>query len=161
MRRAAAIVILACLPLCAAFGGNIYRSVDAQGHVQYSDTPTPGAVLVSAADAPGADSTDAKSSAGNSSEADSGNAAAGDNDPIHQRLEQETAMRAVQKDTEKAQAQQCKQAQDAYEQSIEARRLYKVGKNGEREYLNDDQIEQQRVKHRLAVQAACKTTTPP
>jgi hypothetical protein len=160
MRRAAAIVILACLPLCAAFGGDIYRSIDAQGHIQYSDTPTPGAVLVSASDASAAD---AKSSAGDSADSDSdaGNAAAADNDPIHQQLEQQAAAHAVQKDTEKAQAQQCKQAQDTYEKSIEARRLYKVGKDGEREYLTEDQIQQQRVNYRLAVQAACKGAAAP
>jgi hypothetical protein len=161
MRRAAAIVILACLPLCAAFGGDIYRSIDAQGHIQYSDTPTPGAVLVSASDASAADSADAKSSAGDNTDSDSSNAAAGDNDAIHQQLEQQAAARAVQKDTEKAQAQQCKQAQDTYEKSIEARRLYKVGKDGEREYLTEDQIQQQRVNYRLAVQAACKGAAAP
>jgi hypothetical protein len=153
MRRAAAIVILICLPLCAAFG-NIYRSVDAQGHVQYSDTPSPGAVLVSATDTP----TDSSSS--DSSAASSNNAAgANDADPIHQRLQQQAAARAVQRDTQQVQAQQCKQAQDAYEKSIEARKLYRVNKDGSREYLSDDQAEQERLNNRLAMQTACKSTS--
>ena len=49
MRQAVATAILSLLPLCAAMG-DIYRSVDAQGHVQYSDTPSPGAQLVSSSD---------------------------------------------------------------------------------------------------------------
>ncbi len=154
MRRAAAIVILICLPLCAAFG-DIYRSVDAQGHVQYSDMPSPGAVVVSTANT----QTDT-SNASDTSAASSNNAAgANDADPIHQRLQQEAAARAVQQDTQQLQAQQCKQAQAAYEQSIEARKLYKVNPDGSREYLNDDQAEQERVNNRLAMQAACKTST--
>ena len=45
MRPAVAIAILAALPFSAALA-DVYRSVDAQGHVLYSDTPTPGAELV-------------------------------------------------------------------------------------------------------------------
>ena len=45
MHRAIAIAILMGLPLSAAVA-DVFRSVDAQGHVQYSDTPTPGAQLV-------------------------------------------------------------------------------------------------------------------
>jgi RecA-family ATPase len=149
MRRAAAIVILICLPLCAAFG-DIYRSIDAQGHVQYSDTPSPGAVLVSAAD-----STSGSSNA-TSDSSDSSATAASNGDAIHQQLQQEAAARAVQKDTEQIQAQRCKQAQAAYQQSIEARRIYKLDKDGTREYLTDDEAEQERVNDRLAMQAACK-----
>src|ERR1700727_58325 len=45
MRPAVAIAILAALPFSAALA-DVYRSVDAQGYVLYSDTPTPGAELV-------------------------------------------------------------------------------------------------------------------
>ena len=45
MRSAAAIAMLALLPLSVSFA-DVYRSVDAQGHVLYSDTPSPGAELV-------------------------------------------------------------------------------------------------------------------
>ena len=43
MRRTAAILYLMSL---SATAGDVYRSVDSQGHVQYSDTPVPGAELV-------------------------------------------------------------------------------------------------------------------
>ncbi|HEX4023994.1 MAG TPA: DUF4124 domain-containing protein [Steroidobacteraceae bacterium] len=154
MRRIVAIVILAGLPLYAA-PADIYRSVDAQGHLQYSDTPSPGAVLVSATDAQSADSSSESKSAAD----DSDNADANGGDAVHQRLMQQAAARAVQKDTAQLQAQQCKQAQDAYEKSIEARKLYRVGKDGVREYLNDDEAEQERVSDRLAMQAACKNAS--
>jgi len=153
MRRAAAIIMLICLPLSAVYGADIYRSIDAQGNVKYSDTPTPGAVLISTVDPQVADSSAASASTANGT----GNADTATNDAIHQRLVQEAAARSVQQDTAKARAQECKQAQDAYEQSIDARRLYKLGKDGTREYLNDDQIQQERINNRLAMQAACKS----
>jgi len=45
MRQAAAVALIMSLLIGAAVA-DVYRSVDAQGHVQYSDTPTPGAELV-------------------------------------------------------------------------------------------------------------------
>lgn len=154
-RAAAATIVLIWLPLCAALA-DIYRSVDAQGHVQYSDTPTPGAELVNVTglhttptptDSPPADTSKTAS-------------AAKQDDPISQRLAQQAAARAVQNDTSQARAQQCKQAQANYEQSIEARRLYKSGADGEREYLTDDEADQQRVNNKLAMDAACKDNSP-
>ena len=45
MRYAVAVALIMSLPFTAAMA-DVYRSHDAQGHVQYSDTPTPGAELV-------------------------------------------------------------------------------------------------------------------
>jgi hypothetical protein len=163
MRRATAITVLTgqvltLLPLSAALA-DVFRSVDAQGHVQYTDTPSPGAELVRisgqrvsvtqprAAPAP---------SAGNSSSAASKPpSTAADGDPIHQQLEREAAARAVQADVAQTHAQQCKKATDNYNSSIEAHRIYRAGADGERVLLSDDEVEKERLANKLAMDAAC------
>jgi Domain of unknown function (DUF4124) len=156
MRRATAIAILFWLPLSAALA-DVYRSVDAQGHVQYSDTPTPGAELVRmnrqrmpirAAAAPSTTSGTNSASSKPTPLAQSGD--------LVPTAEQEAAARAVHNDVAQMRAEQCKKAQDAYDQSLQARRIYKVGANGEREYLTDDEADKARVANKLAVDTACK-----
>ena len=156
MRRFTAIALLIWLPFCAALP-DVFRSVDAQGHVQYSDTPTPGAVLVRM------NSQRVPVQAAPSPAATSGNAGGGrpapaaqTGDQVHQQLEQEAAARTVQADVAQTRADQCKKAQDAYDQSVQARRIYRTNANGEREYLSDDEAEKARVNAKLAVDTACK-----
>src|ERR1700681_3918466 len=107
MRRATAIAILIWLPLSAALP-DVFRSVDAQGHVQYSDTPTPGAELLRmsnqripmrAAAAPTATT--------NRSSKPPPLAKSGDLVPT---AEQEAAARAVHNDVVQTRADQCKKA---------------------------------------------------
>ena len=145
MNRALLTALLITLPI-AATAADVYRSVDAEGHVQYSDTPSPGAQLVSTADA-SAPSSDSNSSAAQTQKV---------NDQIGQRLTAEAAARQVAKDTADAHEAQCKQAQAAYQNSIQARRLYTMGADGQRTYLSDEQADQQRVSYRMAMEAACK-----
>jgi hypothetical protein len=153
MRRAAAIAIVSCLPLSAVLA-DVYRSVDGQGHVQYSDSPTPGAELVKvgnqrsfapAAASPTRSSTNATP------------ALAKSNDQIKDQLAHEEAARAVANDLAASRAEQCKKAQDAYEKSIIARRIYNEDKNGDRQYLSDADADQARVNAKLAMDQVCKS----
>ncbi|MFI4866124.1 MAG: DUF4124 domain-containing protein [Steroidobacterales bacterium] len=161
MRRAAAIAILTWLPLSAALA-DVFRSVDAQGHVQYSDTPTPGAELVHINDQHASmrsaplTSTRTSSASSSSSAAGKPGSAAQSGDQIHQQLEQEAAARAVQNDLAKTRADQCKKAQDVYNDSVQARRIYKTGADGEREFLSDDEADKARVANKLEMETACK-----
>jgi hypothetical protein len=146
MHRALIALLLAVLPFGAL--ADVYRSVDAQGHIQYSDTPSPGAQLVSAAEdiaAPG--STDSSNAAAQAQK---------ENQQISDRLSHEAAAREVAKDTADAHDKACEQAKQAYQSAIQARRLYTMSADGQRQYLNDDQAEQQRVSYRMAMEAACK-----
>ena len=61
---------------------------------------------------------------------------------------------AVQADVAQTRSDQCKKAQDAYDQSVQARRIYRTNANGEREYLSDDEAEKARVNAKLAVDTA-------
>jgi hypothetical protein len=162
MRRAAAIAIVSCLPLSAVMA-DVYKSVDGQGHVLYSDTPTPGAELVKVSNpnqrgfAP-APSSPARSSTttGNSNAANSTTALAKSNDQIKEQLAHEEAARSVANDLAASRAEQCKKAQDVYEKSIIARRIYNEDKNGDRQYLSDTDADQARVNAKLAMDEVCK-----
>ena len=76
-------------------------------------------------------------------------------DPVHDKLVQDAAARAVQKDTSESRADQCKKAQDAYQASIQARRIYKAGADGGREYLSDADADQVRLTNRTTMEALC------
>ena len=75
--------------------------------------------------------------------------------PADERLAREANSRAVKKDLDTTRAEQCKQAQDKYQKSIEARRIYRTGKDGEREYLTDAEADQLRMNARLEVTQSC------
>jgi len=152
MRPAAAIALIAfaSAPLCSALA-DVYRSVDAQGHVLYSDTPTPGAQLVHTTGAQRyVASTPPPPSVTNS-------APAGKDDAVtHDPKAQRVAAEAVQNDVAQTHADQCKKSQDAYEHAVQARRIYNVGPDGERNYLSDDEADQQRVNLKLQMDELCK-----
>jgi hypothetical protein len=164
MRRVAAIAILTWLPLSAALA-DVFRSVDAQGHVQYSDTPTPGAELVRingqhapirSAPVTTSTSSSARSTSSTSSAASKPASLAQSGDQVHQQLEQEAAARAVQNDVARTRADQCKKAQDAYNDSVQARRIYKTGADGSQEFLTDDEAVSARLANKLEMDTACK-----
>ena len=71
------------------------------------------------------------------------------------RLKDSATRQAVQKDVAAVRADQCKQAQDKYQKAVAARRVYRLNKAGEREYLSDAEMEQARLAARLEVDRTC------
>ena len=162
MRVVATIAVLVPLMLSPALA-DVYRSVDAQGHVQYSDTPSPGAQLVRLT---GLHETMTVSTAnGGNAGAPTQPTPSGTPTPsagqTHEQAAEQAAARAVQNDVSQTRADQCKQAQDAYNQSVQARRIYRPGADGSREYLSDDEADKVRINNRLEMEAACKDSTSP
>jgi galactitol-specific phosphotransferase system IIB component len=157
MHRAAAIAILIGLPLTSAMA-DVYRSVDSQGHVQYSDTPTPGSQLVHINNQriPVRSEPSDTATAGSTTGASKPPALTQTSTSIHDQLEQEAAERAVQNDVAQTRADQCKKATDAYNASVQARRIFKTGPNGERLFLTDDEAVKQRLSNKVAMDEACK-----
>jgi hypothetical protein len=147
-------LLIVSAPLAAA---DVYRSVDAQGHVQYSDQPSPGAVRISVSGAhPGAPvDTPAKSATDNDAAS-----LAKSNAQIREQQAQQAAKQAVSKDLTQSRAEQCKKLQERYQQTIDAHRLYRTGKDGEREYMTDAETDQARLDARLDMEAACGKSTP-
>jgi hypothetical protein len=137
---------------------DVYRWVDANGSVHYSDVPNQGAVLIRGTSKnipqPRNDSYAAQNSAQSSSDAQR-DRQAGIDGAISDRLTQENTARAVQDDIAKKRGEQCKEATKRYDTSITSRRLYRQGANGERVYLSDAEIDQARVQARAERDTAC------
>ena len=64
------------------------------------------------------------------------------------------AAEQVSKDLEASRAERCKQARTEYDKTLNSRKLYRE-KDGQREFLNDAEIAQERVEARKRVDAIC------
>jgi len=144
MLRILAIALFALAGVSAAHA-DVYRWVDSNGVVQYSDRWVPGSVLVkqdknrpaaSAAPAPTATASPA------SPAATPGAAPVSRADEI---LTRERDRRAVDADVAKTREAQCKKAREAYDMAVSRTRLYRTGKDGEKVFLSDEEINQRRV----------------
>lgn len=62
---------------------------------------------------------------------------------------------AVQQDMGEARAEECKKARERYQQSLTVRRIYRMNKDGEREYLSDSEADQLRMNAKLRMDEAC------
>jgi hypothetical protein len=126
---------VALLGVTAAAHADVYRWTDAQGHVQYSDRWVPGSTLIkstSHSPAPPEQTEQQKLAA--------------TNENLSQQQAQHQTEQTVKQDVAANRAEQCKRATDAYQKAIESRRMYKEGKNGEREYVTDEEADAYRAK---------------
>ncbi len=127
----------------ASAHADVYRWVDKHGVVHYTDEWRPGATRIVTA-------TGTASGSGGvpASTATEGRAAS-------QQIEHAADQRAVHTAEAKLRAERCKKAKSVYQQLIFARRLYTVGKNGQRHYMSDAQADAARVKARALVNQFC------
>ncbi len=153
----AALLVLGSLALPA--GAAVYKWVDPQGRIHYSDRPPPpeGTLLSVDASAPhgrgerGGPEPSRTSAASSSTSAPSGPISGPAANPATvARLKQ-----AVDSDVSSAQADQCKQAQDRYQNYVHSRRLYKEGPNKERIYLTDQELDTERLQAKHDVDEIC------
>lgn len=145
-----ALVLLGASALAQA---DVYRWVDAQGEVHYTDRWVPGSVLIKV------DRSRATPEAAASARSAEQNRLAVTNDRINAQQAQSTDARAVQRDVQEARTAQCKEAKERYEKSIQARRIFRTGKDGEREYLSDAEADEWRLKARSEMQEACSASS--
>ena len=131
----------------------VYKWVDAQGKVQYGDRPPDGvhAQLVEGlgthTSAPVArPNTSASSTVSNHT---APNAASTD----------DATKQAVSDDVAATRDKQCADAQTNYKKLIDGRRIYKTGADGERQYLTSEQIDQERIDAKKAVDEICNSPT--
>ena len=142
----AALFSLAALAMLRVVGaGEIY--CNNQGK-ECSDRPWPGAITVHTPN-PGEPQPASTPAEAPGKGAPAVDAAAND------RLRAEAQRSAVQKDVAATRAEQCKAAKEKYEKSIEARRLYRLGKDGEREYLSDAEVDEARLAAKQELDTAC------
>jgi hypothetical protein len=136
-------IAVTLLGLATAAQADVYRWTDARGTVQYSDKWVPGSTLIK---------TDKNHVA--PSPAPAASAPANGTRPVDP-VTQQQDQRSVQQDVAKSKAEQCKQAQDAYDKAVRSRRIYKEGPNGTREYVSDTEADAYRVKRFNERKQAC------
>ena len=151
MRLLCVLTMLMAVQAVSPAMADIYRWVDADGRVHYSDRPlADNAERVGIQSRPTNPETVAQKSAA-TQQADAKAAA-----QASEKQGDQAAAKAVQQDLAKNQAERCKKAQEDYRTAIESHRIYRVGKDGEREYLSSAEIDQARINARKILDDACK-----
>jgi hypothetical protein len=141
---------IATLILLAGVGaaladGDIWRWKDAQGVFHYSDQWVPGSELIKS------NSNRTRPSPDDSSP----NRSSVDTTDADRTVQQQQTARTVAADVAKVKEKQCKDAQERYQNAIQARRIYKTTKDGQREYMSDAEAEALRVQAKNDVDLAC------
>jgi hypothetical protein len=148
--------------LCAAllaFSGlsyaAVYKWVDAQGKTQYGDRPPDGvkAELVEGLGNRTPSSVTARASTP-TRPAGASTTVSADQMPA-----KPDTKKSVEQDVAAARAKQCADAQERYRKLIEGRRIYRPGKEGEREYLSSEEIDSARLNAKNDVDAICNSST--
>jgi len=153
MFRTLVIALVLGAAAAASHAADVYRYVDPQGGVHYSDTWVPGSTLIKVDH----HVNNAAASAAAQRASQNKSAIAGERASVE--IARANEQRAVQTDVAQAREQQCKQAQENYNKAIQSRRIYKSDKDGEREYLTDTDADAYRLQLRTDMQAACGTET--
>jgi Domain of unknown function (DUF4124) len=133
--------------------GTVYKWVDEQGRVHYSDRPPPGQENKAETVAnPYARSVTrpAAAAAPAGAPAATANAKGGTGTPAA-----DDPKKKVAADVAAAHAEDCGKARDAYENAVRSRRLYRTGENNERVYLTDAELDQTRLESRRLMDEAC------
>ena len=142
MSRLVSIIALVLAGACTLARADVFRWVDEQGVVHYSDEWVPGSVVIKTTVRPHSEAA-----------APSGQSAA--NSRVNEQIASQDNARAVQQDVAKARDSQCSWAKDRYMKAIASRRVYKEGKDGERQYMTDAEADAYREQARKDVQQAC------
>jgi hypothetical protein len=125
----------------------VYKWVDAQGKVQYGDRPPDGVhaevveMLVS-----------------HSASTRSAPAPVARNPSVPTAKDSDDK-KTVAQDVAQTRDKQCTDAQDRYKKLIEGRRLYKTGPDGERQFMNSEEIDTERLNAKRDVDTICNSTT--
>jgi hypothetical protein len=154
MKRMLVVLLFAAsAAMSSAAMAEVYKWVDKEGRVHYSDRPEPGAVILAIVSR----RTDPEAIAERNEAASSQRAQ--DTVRDQQRRADQATAATVQKDVSAAREEQCKKAREQYTVAIESIRLYKVGKDGERQYLNDAELAEARIAAKKNLDAACGSSS--
>jgi hypothetical protein len=135
-----ALAALAAANLAGA--GDIY--CNNQGK-ECSDRPSPGAIVVHQAPTPNQ----------NPQPASAERPPPATDAAANERLREAGRVAAVQKDVGSVREKQCKDATERYQKAVEARRMYRLTKEGEREYFTDQELDAARVSAHSDMEQAC------
>jgi hypothetical protein len=153
MRLLLGFALFALLGASLASAADVWRWVDASGEVHYSDRWVPGSVLIKV------EQNRANPDAAAAARSAEQNRVAVSNDRVNAQQSQNAETVAIRREVAEARTEQCKTAKERYEKSIQARRIFKTGKDGEREYLTDAQADEWRLQARVEMQQACNASS--
>jgi hypothetical protein len=146
--RIAALLGLMAVSLGAS--ADVYKWVDTQGRVHYSDRPdVEGAERVAVASRRSNPETIVERT-----DAENAQRQQAATQTADQQREQATTQ-AVEKYLAKTRETQCKDAKEQYRVAIESQKLYRIGKDGERQYLTSAEIDEARMNARRAMDELC------
>ena len=128
---------------------DVFRWVDANGQVQYSDRWVEGSVLVKT------DRSKPDAAANAARQTATQNSLAASNQRIGEQQEQLKNERAMQQDVAKSREEQCKKATERYDKSVKALRIYREGKDGKKEFVPAAEADAYRAQTRADMQAVC------
>ena len=150
MRRIS-IALAALATVVITAHADVYKSVDAQGQVRYSDQWSPGSTLIKG------DRNHAMPDPNAAAPGDDQKKPVVPNDHTPVDSAKLAAQKAVANDLAAARAVECKRLQDQYDKLIHARRVMQAdpGPNGERQFMSDTQADAERVKTKQAMDEAC------
>ena len=131
----------------------VYKWVDAQGKVQYGDRP-PDGVHAEVVELLGHSFCQSIARIGPGQRLPRG---AQDRRHPH-RPRTPTTRSAVDQDVAQTRDKQCTDAQERYKKLIEGRRLYKTGPDGERQFMNSEEIDTERLNAKRDVDTICNST---
>ena len=138
-------IMLAGLATTAA-AGVVYKWVDANGQVYYTDRPPTqaGSRLLSVLERGYVESNEQQSAPGGEPPPSSPDEPGTD-----------PTVASVQQDVDRVRSEQCKQAQERYKTYVESRRLFRQTADGKRDYLSDEELMKARIEARQAVDEYC------
>ena len=142
MMRPVTIAALILAGACTLARADVFRWVDKDGVPHYSDEWVPGSVVIKTINKPHPETARAPSSSSASSR-------------VSEQFAEQANSRAVQQDVAKARDTQCSWAKDRYMKAITSRRVYREGKDGERQYISDAEADAYREQARKDVQQLC------
>jgi hypothetical protein len=156
MRRIGLALALCSLAATTAVAGTVYKWADRQGQVHYTDRPPRGdgsKLLAVIQESTGASNEDTADQAPAEEPADGTDAAASVDSDADQQVS--AAMKkSVEADVAKTRAEQCKKAKDRYQNYVDSVRVYRE-KDGKREYLNQKELDQARLRAAQDVETFC------
>ena len=133
----------------------VYKWVDPQGHLHYSDRPPPPeGKLVSV------DLTATVHSSLNNPPAPAA-APPGPRPGLNTPEQAACLKQAVDSDVDSKRSEECKAAKERYQKDVQSRRLYREGPDKERIYLTDAELETERVNARRELEDACRSSESP
>jgi len=147
------VAVLGLMAVSVAAPADVYKWVDSQGRVYYSDRP----------DVDNAERLAVATRRTNPEQVAQRNEAAREQRQVTdaqsaQQRRDQTSTQAVRNDVSKTRSEQCKAAKEQYRVAIESQKLYRVGKDGERQYLTSTEIDEARLNTRRAMDQVCGTT---